>query len=141
MIRVLQLARWFLEHNMDAENCDLPDKLTTCLFTTDLKYYKIAGCLACSVMLHKRAYPKQLVLSKNRDPDRFGCNRPSYAMKIADVRISYTLSSTISYPYVCTSDIQQGLLNIMNLKPPSDRNGIAMFISNCGSTGLYIATH
>ena len=132
--------RRFLELNMDVENCKLPDKVTTCLFTNDHKYYKIADVLhvkLCYTKLVKRAYPEQLVLSENRGPERFGCNHPSYAMKIADVRVSYPLSSTIPYPYVCTPYIQQPLLNIMNLKPPSDRNGIAMFISNCGSTWRY----
>ena len=133
-MKPLEMRR-FLEHNTDVKNCKLPDKVTTCLFTNDSKYYKIADVLHVQLCrytkLLERAYPEQLVLGQNRDPERFGCNRPSFVMKIADVSVSYSLSSTIPYPFVCSPYIQQPLLNILNLNPPSDRNGIAMFISNC----------
>ena len=130
----------FFEHNRDVENCKLPDKVTTCLYTNDRKYYNTADVLyvrVCFTKLHKRAYPEQLVLSYNRARETNGCNHPNYVMKIADVRVSYPLSSTIPFPYMCWPHIQQPLLNVLKLKPPSDRNGIVMFISNCGSAWRY----
>ena len=46
------------------------------------------------------------------------------------MRVSYTLSSTIPYPYMCWPDTQHPLLSVLKLDPPSGRRGVVMFISN-----------
>ncbi|XP_065903828.1 alpha-(1,3)-fucosyltransferase 10-like [Dysidea avara] len=46
------------------------------------------------------------------------------------MRVSYTLSSTIPYPYMCYPETRQPLIDALKLDPPSGRHGIAVFVSN-----------
>ena len=126
-------AIWkFYLYGEEAKNCTMPNNIT-CLFTDNSSYYPGADVLfinECKRPQTQPAYPQQLILRYNHEAEWKDCNSPSN-IKLADARISYTLSSTISYPYLCRSDVKEQLLEAFKLKPPSDRNGIAMFVSSC----------
>ena len=118
-------------HKEEAEKCVLPNN-AICFFTDEYSYYKTADVLLardCSKLCNRPAYPNQLILRYNHAPPRFEgeiCQQPSPDY----MRVSYTLSSTIPYPYMCWPDTQHPLLNVLKLDPPSGRHGVAMFISD-----------
>ena len=116
------------DHKEEAEKCVLPNN-AICFLTNDYSYYKIADVLLardCSDLCNRPAYPNQLFLRYNRGPGNAGCRLPSRDY----MRVSYTLSSTIPYPYMCWPDTQHPLLNVLKLDPPSGRHGVVMFISD-----------
>ena len=130
--RMRHAVLWHLYlHKEEAKKCVLPNN-TICFLTNDYSYYKIADVLLvrdCSNLCNRPAYPNQLILRYNQEPPRFEgeiCQQssPDY------MRVSYTLSSTIPYPYMCWPDTQHPLLNVLKLDPPSGRHGVAMFISD-----------
>ena len=131
--KMISNAIWkFYLYGEEAKSCIMPNNIT-CLFTNDSSYYTTADVLfinECKHPLIQPAYQQQLVLRYNHEAERKDCNSP-LNIKLADTRISYTLSSTIPYPYLCRADVKQQLLEAFQLKPPTDRHGIAMFISNC----------
>ena len=141
------LIRQFFAHNKEVEDCKLPDNVTTCFFTNDSRYYHNADVLyirSCNALRLinlgrrvptklTRAYPEQLVMIYNRAPERdVTCNNPiQNKLKNSSTVVSYTLASTIPYPYLCWPDIQQSVVNVLKLRPPIGRHGVAMFVSNC----------
>jgi len=54
-----------------------------------------------------------------------------------DIRVSYKTLVTIPMLYLCLPRIKQPILKALRLDPPSDRHGIAMFVSNCHSHLLW----
>ena len=115
-------------HKKEAEKCILPNN-AICFLTDDYLYYQTADVLLArdsSDLCNLPAYPDQLILRYNRGPGNFRCRRPSPEY----MRVSFTLSSTIPYPYVCWPDTQYPLLDVLKLDPPSGRHGVAMFISD-----------
>ena len=131
--KMISSAIWkFYLYGEEAKSCRMPNNIT-CLFTNDSSYYTTADVLFINECKHpciQPAYQQQLVLRYNHEAERKNCNN-SLNIKLADTRISYTLSSTIPYPYLCRADVKQQLLEAFQLKPPTNRHGIAMFISNC----------
>ncbi|XP_065904709.1 4-galactosyl-N-acetylglucosaminide 3-alpha-L-fucosyltransferase 9-like [Dysidea avara] len=118
-------------HKEEAEKCVLPNN-AICFLTDDYSYYKTADVLLardCSNLCNQPAHPNQLILRYNHEPPRYEgevCRQPSPDY----MRVSYTLSSTIPYPYMCWPDTQHPLLNALKLDPPSGRHGVVMFISD-----------
>jgi len=129
--RMTPIVRWQLyAHKEEAEKCSLPNNVP-CVLTDDYSYYQTADVLLardCSDLCNQPAYPNQLILRYNRGPMRHqnqSCRQPSHYM-----RVSYELSSTIPYPYMCWPDIQHPLIDVLKLDPPSGRHGVAMFVSD-----------
>ena len=137
------VIRQFFAHNKEVKNCRLPDDTTTCLFTSDSQYYHVADvlyirpCFKKSNVYTKPAYPGQLVVIYNRAPEKKACSNPKKIKMTFDIRVSYTLSSTIAFPYMCWPHIQQPLLDALKLEPPAGRQGIVMFVSDCKATWRY----
>ena len=130
-----------LLHKREVEICKLPDEATTCLLTTNTQYYQIADVLyitPCFTQMYTEpAYPEQLVLTYNRGPEKKRCNDPKQMKWSVDVRVSYTSSSTIPFPFICMSDMRQPLLDALKLKPPTDRHGIVMVVTDCSVRWRY----
>ena len=118
-------------HKEEAEKCVLPNNVI-CFLTDDYLYYQTADVLLardCSDLCNQPAYPNQLIVRYNRGPPRMHgkqCRLPSPDF----MRVSYTLSSTIPYPYMCYPETRQPLIDALKLGPPSGRHGIAVFVSD-----------
>ena len=65
----------------------------------------------------------------NLGPENRPCNNKT--VQSSDIRISYSTSSTIPLVYLCLPGIKQFVIDALQLKPPSNRHGIAMFVSDC----------
>ena len=112
-------------------DCKLPNG-ATCLYTEDDSLYATADVLyvhECFSFCEKPAYPEQIVIHYNLGPEIRPCNNK--AIKSSDIRISYSTSSTISFLYLYLPKIKQSVPDALQLKPPSNRHGIAMFVSDC----------
>ncbi|XP_065903827.1 4-galactosyl-N-acetylglucosaminide 3-alpha-L-fucosyltransferase 9-like [Dysidea avara] len=118
-------------HKEEAEKCVLPNNVI-CFLTDDYLYYQTADVLLardCSDLCNRPAYPNQLIVRYNRGPPRMHgkqCRLPSPDF----MRVSYTLSSTIPYPYMCYPETRQPLIDALKLGLPSGRHGIAVFVSD-----------
>jgi len=130
--RMMPNVQWQLhDHKEEAEKCVLPNN-ATCFLTDDYSYYQTADALLardCSTLCNQPAYPDQLIIRYNRGPGRSPkgkrCRLPTNHM-----RISFELSNTIPYPYICWPDTQHPLIDVLKLDPPSGRHGVAMFVSD-----------
>ena len=126
-------AIWnFYLYGEEAKDCKMSNNVT-CFYTDNSSYYPMADVLfinECKRPQTHPAYPEQLIIRYNHEAEWKDCNNPSND-KLADLRISYTLSSTLPYPYLCRADVKDQLLEVFKLKPPSGRKGVVMFVSNC----------
>ena len=116
-----------------AATCRLPGA-TTCEFTEDEGQYTTADVLYVHECFHdraERAHPRQILLHYNLGPEIFPCNTGDSTQ--ADMRISYTSSSTITLPYLCLAGVRQHTLNALAMSPPTNRRKVAMFVSDCNS--------
>ena len=112
-------------------DCKLPNGVT-CLYTEDDSLYATADVLyvhECFSFCEKPAYPEQIVIHYNMEPENRPCNNK--AIQSSDIRISYSTSSTIPLVYLCLPGIKHFVIDALQLKPPSNRHGIAMFVSDC----------
>ena len=112
-------------------DCKLPNGVT-CLYTEDDNLYATADVLyvhKCFSFCEKPAYPEQIVIHYNLGPENRPCKNK--AIQSSDIRISYSTSSTIPLVYLCLPGIKQYVINALQFKPPSNRHGIAMFVSDC----------
>lgn len=126
-------VRWqFITHGEEAKNCTLPYG-AVCELTSNKSNYDIADVLLireCGTDVTQPAYPGQLILRYNRAPEYRKCNKAG-ALPLGDIRVSYTLTSTLPYPYICWPGIKQPLLEVLGQEPPVGRQGVAMFVSHC----------
>ena len=112
-------------------DCKLPNGVT-CLYTEDDSLYATADVLyvhECFSLCEKPAYPEQIVIHYNLGPENRPCNNKT--VQSSDIRISYSTSSTIPLVYLCLPGIKQFVIDALQLKQPSNRYGIAMFVSDC----------
>ncbi|XP_065898066.1 glycoprotein 3-alpha-L-fucosyltransferase A-like [Dysidea avara] len=126
-------VKWqFIAHGEEAKNCTLPNGLV-CELTSNKYDYETADVLLireCGTDVTQPAYPGQIILRYNRAPEHQKCNQVG-ALPLGDIRVSYTLASTIPFPYICWPDIKQPLIDVLRQEPPVGRNGVAMFVSHC----------
>ena len=126
----------FRDYQKSVVDCKLPDGVT-CLYTEDDSLYGTADVLyihECFSLCETPAYPEQIVLRYNLGPeieDR-PCNNGT--IQVADIKISYHISSSIPWLYLCLPGIKQPLMDALKLGVPSNRHGIAMFVSDCKAT-------
>ena len=123
----------FRDYKKSVGDCKLPNGIT-CSYTEDDSLYSTADVLyihECFSYCETPAYPEQIVVRYNMGPEiEFRpCNNAS--IQVADIKTNYHVSSTIPWLYLCTSDIKQPLMDALRLGVPSNRHGIAMFISDC----------
>ena len=112
-------------------DCKLPNGVT-CLYTEDDSLYITADALyvhECFSFCEIPAYSEQIVIHYNLGPEVRPCNNK--AIHSSDIRISYSTSSTIPFLYLCLPGIKQPVMDALQLEPPSNRRGIAMFVSDC----------
>jgi len=130
--RMTNTVKWQLyAHKEEAEKCTLLNNVT-CFFTDDYSYYQTADVLLardCSDLCNQPAYPDQLILRYNRGPAK-GRNPKCRKRSSHYMRVSFELSSTIPYPYMCWPDTKRPLIDVLKLGPPSGRHGVAMFVSD-----------
>lgn len=128
------LIRQYFAHNEEAKDCRLPNgQRLYCNFTADVNYFRTADVLyirECFSYCMSPAYSDQLTIRYNRGPEKRDCCG-SKNIKLSDIRVSYTLVSTIPFPFVCWTDIQQPVLDALRLPPPKGRHGVAMFVTDC----------
>jgi len=118
-------------------NCKLPNE-AQCMYTEDDKLYGSADALyihECFSYCEQPAYPGQVTIHYNLGPESRSCNNPKRSP--GDIRVSYKTSVTIPLLYLCLPRIKQPILRALRLDPPSDRQGIAMFVSDCRATWRY----
>ena len=123
----------FRDHKNSVVNCKLPDGVT-CAYTEDDNLYSTADVLyihECFSLCETPAYPQQIVLRYNMGPEieHRPCNNAT--IQVADIKTNYHVSSTIPWLYLCAPDIKQPLMDALRLGVPSNRHGIAMFVSDC----------
>ena len=123
----------FRDHNNSVADCKLPDGVT-CSYTEDDNLYSTADVLyihECFSLCETPAYPEQIVVRYNMGPEieRRPCNNAT--IQVADIKTNYHVSSTIPWLYLCAPDIKQPLMDALRLDVPSNRHGIAMFVSDC----------
>ncbi|XP_065890111.1 glycoprotein 3-alpha-L-fucosyltransferase A-like [Dysidea avara] len=128
------LIRQYFAHNEEAKDCRLTNgQRVYCNFTADVNYFRTADVLyirECFSYCMSPAYSDQLTIRYNRGPEKRECCGPQN-IKLSDIRVSYTLESTIPFPFMCWPDIQQPVLDALHLPPPKGRHGIAMFVTDC----------
>ena len=124
--------KFSIERFRNYENdCKLPNGVT-CLYTEDDSLYTTADVLyvhECFSFCETPAYPEQIVIHYNLGPEIRQCNNKT--IHSSDIRISYSTSSTIPFLYLCLPGIKQPVMDALRLEPPSNRHGIAMFVSDC----------
>ena len=129
------LAR-FRDYQKSVADCKLPDGVT-CLYTEDDSLYGTADVLyihECFSFCETPAYPEQIIVRYNLGPeieDR-PCNNGT--IQVADIKINFHMSSSIPWLYLCLPGIKQPLMDALRLGVPSNRHGIAMFVSDCKAT-------
>jgi len=119
-------------------NCKLPNGVQ-CVYTEDDKLYQTADGLyihECFSYCERSAYPGQVTIRYNLGPESRSCNNPQRS-PAADIRVSYKTSATIPLLYLCLPRIKQPILRALRLDPPFNRQGIAMFVSDCRATWRY----
>ena len=119
-------------------NCKLPNG-GQCIYTEDDKLYQSADALyihECFSYCEQPAYPGQVTIRYNLGPESRPCNDPKRSPP-ADIRVSYKTSVTIPLLYLCLPRVKQPILEALRLDPPSNRHGIAMFVSDCRATWRY----
>ena len=123
----------FQSFQTQVATCRLP-AAATCEFTEREEQYVTADVLYVHECFHdrsERAHPRQILLHYNLGPEIFPCNTGNFTQ--ADMRISYTTSSTVALPYVCLPGVRQPTLDALAMSPPINRQRIAMFVSDCHS--------
>ena len=123
----------FRDYQKSVADCKLPDGVT-CSYTEDDNLYSTADVLyvhECFSFCETPAYPEQIVVRYNLGPEiEFRpCNNGT--VHAADIKINYHTSSTIPWLYLCLPGIKQPLMDAVKLNVPSNRHGIAMFVSDC----------
>ena len=126
-------AARFRDYEKSVADCKLPDGVT-CSYTEDDNLYSTADVLyihECFSLCETPAYPEQIVVRYNLGPEiEFRpCNNAT--IQAADIKINFHISSTIPWLYLCLPGIKQPLLDALKLYVPSNRHGIAMFVSDC----------
>ena len=124
-------AARFRGYEKSVTDCKLPDGVT-CSYTEDDNLYSTADVLyihECFSLCETPAYPEQIVVRYNLGPEIRPCNNGT--IHLADIKINYHTSSTIPWLYLCFPRIKQPLLDAVKLNVPSNRHGIAMFVSDC----------
>ena len=123
----------FRDYQKSVADCKLPGGVT-CSYTEDDNLYSTADVLyihECFSFCETPAYPEQIVVRYNLGPEiefRPCNNRTVHA---ADIKINFHISSTIPWLYLCLPGIKQPLMDALRLGIPSNRHGIAMFVSDC----------
>ena len=123
----------FRDYQKSVTDCKLPDGVT-CSYTEDDNLYSTADVLyihECFSFCEAPAYPEQIVVRYNLGPEiEFRpCNNAT--IQAADIKINFHISSTIPWLYLCLPGIKQPLMDALKLNVPSNRHGIAMFVSDC----------
>ena len=125
--------RFFSDLQNSVGDCKLPDGVT-CLYTIDDGLYGTADVLfihECFSARETPAYPEQLVARFNYGPEiKFRpCNNRT--IQKADIKINYHTSSSVPWLYLCLPENKQPVMDALRLDIPSNRSGIAMFVSDC----------
>ena len=123
----------FQSFQTQVTTCHLP-AAATCEFTESEEEYSTADVLyvhECFCDRLERAHPQQILLHYNLGPEILPCNTGDLTQ--ADLRISYTTSSAVALPYACLPGVRQPTLDALALSPPTGRQKIAMFVSDCHS--------
>ena len=123
----------FRDYQKSVPDCKLPDGVT-CSYTEDDNLYSTADVLyihECFSFCETPAYPGQIVVRYNLGPENEfrPCNNGT--VHAADIKIIFHISSTIPLLYLCLPGIKQPLMDALRLGVPSNRHGIAMFVSDC----------
>ena len=131
----------FHSHQNFADGCNLPAGVK-CAYTEDDSLYHSADALyihTCFSSLEHRAYLGQIIITYNMGPENRPCSQDSAVQKLSsgDIKVSYSTSSTIPLLYVCLPRIKQPVLEALRVDPPSNRHGIAMFVSDCRASWRY----
>ena len=125
--------RFFGDLQNSVGDCKLPDGIT-CLYTKDDDVYSTADVLfihECFSACETPAYPEQLVARFNYGPEinYRPCNNRT--IHEADIKINYHTSSSVPWLYLCIPENKQPVMDALKLDIPSNRRGIAMFVSDC----------
>ena len=126
-------AARFRDYQKAVTDCKFPDGVT-CSYTEDDSLYSTADVLyihECFSFCETPAYPDQIVVRYNLGPEieLRPCNNGT--IQVAGIKINQHTSSTIPWLYLCLPGIKQPLMDALRLGVPSNRHGIAMFVSDC----------
>ena len=127
--------RFFGDLQKSVGDCKLPDGVT-CLYTKDDGLYSTADVLyihECFNSCELPAYPEQLVARFNYGPELNYRRCNNRTIHKADFKINYHISSSIPWLYLCFPENKQPVMDALRLDIPSNRSGIAMFLSDCNA--------